>query len=75
MADLSNPEVLKDIFTYHPPVMDDTGKYERIRAAGLAFAQAIVDNTPKCADQTTAVRKVREAVFNANAAVALKGRV
>jgi hypothetical protein len=75
MVDLSNPEALRDIFTYHPPVMDDPKKYERIRAAALAFAQVIVDNTPKCADQSTAVRHVRDAVMTANAAVALKGAV
>jgi hypothetical protein len=75
VVDLSNPEALRDIFTYHPPVMDDPKKYERIRTAALAFAQVIVDNTPKCADQSTAVRHVRDAVMTANAAVALKGAV
>lgn len=75
MADLTNPDVLKDVFTYHAPAGDDAQKYERIRAAALEFAKAIVANTPKCADQTVAIRHVRDAVFNANAAVALKGRV
>lgn len=49
-------------------------RVERIRQAGAAFAQIIRDNSPNCADQTAALRKVREAVFTANAAVALRGR-
>jgi len=64
---------LENIFKYHAPVGDDPQKYEAIRTAGKAFAQAILDNTPKCADQTAAIRKVREAVMTANASVALKG--
>lgn len=66
---------LENIFKYHAPTADDPAKYEAIRAAGKALAYAIVENTPKCADQTAAIRKVREAVMTANSAVALKGTV
>ena len=31
---------------------------EKLRAAALAFAETIVELTPKCADQTAAVRHV-----------------
>lgn len=66
---------LDNIFKYHAPTGDDPAHYEAIRAAGKAFAQAILDHTPRCADQTVAIRKVREAVMVANASVALKGLV
>lgn len=66
---------LDNIFKYHAPKGDDPARYEAIREAGKAFAQAIIDNTPKCADQTAAIRKVREAVMTANASIALEGTV
>jgi hypothetical protein len=61
-------------FTHHPPGPDDLRRYEAVREAGKALAAAIVDNTPPSADQSAAVRKVREAVMTANAAVACGGR-
>ena len=70
-----NPMDFENIFRYHAPSGDDPAKYEAIRTAGKALAYAIAENTPKCADQTAAIRKVREAVMTANAAVALKGTV
>ena len=38
------------------------------------FAKILMENVPECADRTIAIRKVRESVFNANAAVALDPR-
>jgi hypothetical protein len=66
---------LKHLFTYHPPEgEEDLEAYEAIRNAGFLMASVVVANTVPCADQTAAVRKIREAVFTANAARALKGR-
>jgi hypothetical protein len=48
--------------------------YEVLRAAGREFAAVIVRLTPPSADQTAAIRKVREAVMTANAAIACDGR-
>lgn len=64
---------LKNWFTYHAPTDGQPDKYEAVRSAGLEFAQIVVDNTPVSADQTAAVRKIREAVFTANAAIACNG--
>ena len=58
---------------YHAPTADDLPAYQEIRDAGLALAQSIVKNTPASADQTAAIRKVREAVMTANSARACKG--
>lgn len=61
---------LDNLFTYHAPQGDQPQRYTRLRAAGRAFAAEILALTPPCADQTAAIRQVREAVFTANAAVA-----
>ena len=65
---------IENIFTYHAPFGDQPRKYQAIREAAKTLAQIIVDNTPPSADQTAAIRKVREAVMTANAAIALDGK-
>jgi hypothetical protein len=66
---------LKNWFTYHAPEDEIAiAKYRAIREAGLHLAESIVANTPSSADQTAAVRKVREAVMTANAAIACGGQ-
>jgi hypothetical protein len=67
-------EALDHWFTYHAPTASQPERYEALRSAGKAFAEAILKLTPSSADQTAAIRKVREAVFTANAAIACDGR-
>jgi len=67
-------EMLLNWFTYHKPGPDDQPKYEAIRNKALELAQVIIENTVPCADQSTALRKVRESVFTANAAIARGGK-
>jgi hypothetical protein len=66
---------LQHIFSYHAPHGDQLERYNTLRIAALVFAQAIVDNAPAGADQTAAIRLVREATMTANAAIALDGRL
>lgn len=66
---------LDNIFTYHPTTPEQLPRYQALREAAKTFARAILDNTPPGADQSTAIRKVREAVMTANAAVALNGKL
>lgn len=66
---------LAEIFSYHAPTETQTASYGHIREAAKTLAAVILKHTPRCADQAAAVRKVREAVFTANAAIALGGRV
>lgn len=73
MAGISEA-TLDNWFTYHKPTDGQPEQYERLRAAGRVLAQAILMNTPASADQTAAIRKVREAVFTANAAIACGGQ-
>lgn len=60
-------------FVYHPATPEQALRYEALRRAAREFADAIVYHTPPSADQTAALRKVREAVFTANAAIACGG--
>ncbi len=63
-------EDLKNLFTYHAPTGDQAERYEKINAAALNFAEVVIENTPKCADQTAAIRQIREARMTANSAIA-----
>lgn len=63
-----------NIFKYHAPTEEQKLRYETLRYWAKEFAEAIVTNTPTSADQTAAIRKVREALMTANAAIALEGK-
>lgn len=68
------PENLDHWFQYHKPTPEQTSDYETIRNAGKKFALVILSLTPPSADQTTAIRTIREAVMWANAAIACGGK-
>lgn len=61
---------LDNWFTHHPPEGDQPARYVILRDAAKLFAEVIVAQTPKGPDQSAAIRKVREAVMTANAAIA-----
>lgn len=67
-------EVITNWFTYHAPNDEDLKNYNALRSAANLFANAINICVPDCADKTAAIRKVREAVMTANAAIACKGK-
>lgn len=68
-------EQLDNWFTHHPPQGPaDVELYHQIREAGKVFAQVINQTCPESADKTAAIRKIREAVFTSNAALACKGK-
>lgn len=64
---------LENWFTYHPPTPEQLEAYHAIRTAAMIFAETIVKHTTASADQSAAIRKVREAVMTANAAIACGG--
>ena len=68
-------ENIGEVVTYHAPDAEQLEHYAEIRFAASNFIQVILLNTPECADQTAAIRKVREAMMTANAAIALRGLV
>ncbi len=67
-------EQLDNWFTYHAPTPEQPAQYLAIREAGKVLATVIRDNTPASADQTAAIRKVREAIMTANQGIACGGK-
>ncbi len=63
---------IDNLFSYHAPKGDQTDRYEMIRAKARELAMIICVSTPASADQTAAIRKLRECVMTANAAIACK---
>lgn len=61
---------LDNWFTYHPPTNDQRERYELLRDKAREFAAEILRLTSPSPDQSAAIRKVREAVMTANAAIA-----
>lgn len=61
---------IENWFTYHTPREDDLAKYSVIRNTAKSLAHVILDNTPPGADQSAAIRLLRECVMTANAAIA-----
>lgn len=68
-------ENVEEVFTYHAPSREQMVQYEMVREAMILAARTILRVVPRCADRTTAIRKLREARMDANAAIALQGRI
>ncbi len=65
-----NQADLDNWFQYHPPNIEQLEKYEAIRSTGKSFAELVLALTPSGKDQSEAIRRIRDAVAVANAAVA-----
>ena len=63
---------LDHIFAHHAPNASQSGRYNEMRLQAKQFAKAILKCTPAGADQSAAIRKVREALMTANDAIALE---
>jgi hypothetical protein len=61
---------IENWFTYHTPDEEQIPRYEMIRQEAKVLASVIIENTSPSADQTAAIRKLRECVMTANAAIA-----
>jgi hypothetical protein len=61
-------------FTYQAPEPEDIEKLRAIRAGAKALAHVILANTPSGAEQSAAVRKLREVVTTANSAIVCRER-
>lgn len=66
-------EKLDNWFTYHAPDAEQQKKLIAIRTAAREFAGILVANTIPSADQSAAIRLLREAVMTANASIVLNG--
>jgi hypothetical protein len=58
-------------FTHHVPSREGIEDLIEIRAAAKQFALLIHEKTPACADQSAAIRSLREAVLWAIAAIVI----
>jgi hypothetical protein len=65
---------VKEQFTYHAPAEDQLPRYNALREEGFHLALVIMRLTPPGADQSAALRKLRECMMTANAAIALEKR-
>ncbi len=65
------PKDLDNLFSHHAPKGDQVERYAEIRAAARNFAQIIIEYTPESAEQTLAIRKVHDAMMQANTAIAV----
>lgn len=69
---------LKQLFAVRQPPLGHTNQARHIRAVrqmAQEFSAIVFDNTPECADQSVALRKIREAVLWAEEAIHLEGLV
>jgi hypothetical protein len=65
--------IVDQLFTYHQPNPTQVQSLGTIRETAKFLAQTILANTPRGADQTAAIRLLRECVMTANAAIVLDG--
>lgn len=68
-----NTENVDRAFTYQTPTEDMQPKFKVVSEALKNAAKVILENVPECADRSVALRKLREARMDANAAISLKG--
>jgi len=62
---------IPNIFGYHPATEITGPKHDVIRMAFQSMAEAVVSLTEPGPNQTVAIRKLQEAMWAANAAIAI----
>jgi hypothetical protein len=67
---MATPEEIENWFTYHSPTPDQQARYVTLRKQFKILAYSILQLTPACADQTVALRMLRETSMAANQAIA-----
>ena len=76
MVDNMDPKnEVENWFTYHSPGAGDVERYKAIRDSAKVLAFIILENTPKSADRSASLRKLRECVMTANVSIACEGKV
>ena len=61
---------IENRFTYHPPRGDQAERYGEIRRLALDMETALAERCPESRELSTALTKLDEMVFFANAAIA-----
>jgi hypothetical protein len=73
MRSMTRAEILREIFSYHPPTEATLPKYAAINQAAKNFAEVVLQNCPGHADLEIAIDYIRAARMFANAAISLNG--
>jgi uncharacterized protein YeaO (DUF488 family) len=61
---------LDNWFTYHAPTEELVGKYQHVRESSKALATYIMENVPRSADRTAALRSLRMTTMAINLSIA-----
>lgn len=72
MAEITLENVHESMI-YHAPDEAQKVAHGKIADGAEVFARIILENAPRCADRSVALRKVREARMDANSAIANRG--
>ncbi len=72
-TDLSLAEAVNEVFRYHSPTDEQVERINEIRVAAKLMATAILRVCPHGADRSAAMRKLREVMMTANAAIMVPG--
>ena len=76
MSKFTSEAQLDQWFAHHPPVSPEIVRaHETVRAECRRLAQVLSDLLPECPDKTVALRAVREAMYHANACIAVEQRL
>lgn len=74
MSNSINHDDIDRWFTHHPPTAQQVAALSQLRAKARELAHLIRELTPGCADQCSSLRRLRECVMTANAAVVIPPR-
>jgi hypothetical protein len=69
----SSAEILREVFSYHPPTPTTLPKFAAINQAAKNFAEILLQNCPSSEDRRVALNCIRNARMFANASIALDG--
>ncbi len=70
MAFQTPVELIEQWFVYHAPVGTQVARYAQLRDKARELAELFIELSPQCADQTVALRMLREANMMMNATIA-----
>lgn len=73
MAWISREDVERWL-SYQPVDADQIERIRAVRHKAKELAHLVLDLTPRCADQSAAIRLIREVVMTANAAIVCEKR-
>lgn len=70
MAFQTPNELIKEWFIYHAPNAGQVERYGKLRDKARELAELFIELSPQCADQTVALRMLRECNMMMNATIA-----